>query len=74
MRHALTLGFGSADREKTNLFRATVGRFEAAADRAVIDGLVTWIEDRYRGDLQKRSSRHVYVRTLPAPAACGHRR
>ncbi len=68
MRHALTLGFGSADREKTNLFRATVGRFEAAADRAVIDGLVTWIEDRYRGDLQKRSSRHVYVRTLPAPA------
>ena len=65
MRHALTLGFGSADRERTRLFRATVGRFDAVADRAVIDGLVTWVEDQYREDLLKRSSRHVYVRLLP---------
>ena len=71
MRNVLTLGFGKTERrrrETADLFRATVGRFEAAADRAAIDGLVTWVEDRYREDLLKRSSRHVYIRTLPAPA------
>ena len=51
-----------------DLFRATVGRFERAADRAVIDGLVAWTEDRYRDDLLKRTSRHIYVRRLPAAA------
>jgi hypothetical protein len=49
-------------------FPATVGRFDNAADRAVIDGLVRWVEDRYRADLQERPSKHVYVRTLPAAA------
>jgi hypothetical protein len=49
-------------------FPATVGRFDAAPDRAVIDGLVRWVEDRYRADLQERPSKHVYVRTLPAAA------
>ena len=39
----------------------------AAADRAVIDGLVRWVEDRYREDLAKRPSKHLYVRTLPGP-------
>jgi hypothetical protein len=52
----------------TGLFRATVGRFERPADRAVIDGLVAWTEDRYRDDLLKRTSRHIYVRRLPAVA------
>ena len=49
-------------------FPATVGRFDDPADRAAIDGLVRWVEDRYRADLQERPSKHVYVRTLPATA------
>ena len=48
-------------------FPATIGRFDAPADRAVIDGLVRWVEDRYAEDLAKRPSKHVYVDTLPAP-------
>lgn len=32
-----------------------------------MDGLAKWVEDRYREDLKKRPSKHVYVRTLPAP-------
>ena len=49
-------------------FPATVGRFDDPSDRAVIDGLTRWVEDRYRADLLERSSKHVYVSTLPAPA------
>jgi hypothetical protein len=48
-------------------FPATIARFDERADRAVIDGLVAWVEDRYRDDLARRPSKHVYVRTLPAP-------
>jgi hypothetical protein len=48
-------------------FPATIGRFGESADRAVIDGLTRWVEDRYREDLLKRPSKHVYVRTLPGP-------
>lgn len=48
-------------------FPATIGRFEERADRVVIDGLVRWVEDHYREDLLQRPSKHVYVRTLPAP-------
>jgi len=33
----------------------------------VIDGLTLWVEDRYREDLLKRPSKHVYIRTLPGP-------
>ena len=51
----------------SRLFPATVGRFDDRADRAVIDGLARWVEDRYREDLLKRPSLHVYVRTLPGP-------
>jgi len=47
-------------------FPATVGRFGDATDRAVIDGLVRWVEDRYRAELEDRPSKHVYIRTLPA--------
>ena len=50
-------------------FPATVGRFDTPADRAVIDGLVRWVEDRYRADLQERPSKHVYIRTLTRPAS-----
>lgn len=49
-------------------FPATVGRFDGAADRATIDALVRWVEDRYRADLKERPSKHVYIRTLPAAA------
>jgi hypothetical protein len=49
-------------------FPAIIARFDDGADRAVIDGLVSWVEDRYRADLARRPSKHVYVRTLPAPA------
>ncbi|MEI7871879.1 MAG: hypothetical protein WCK95_07160 [Alphaproteobacteria bacterium] len=48
-------------------FPATLGRFDDGADRAVIDGLVRWVEDRYRDELLKRPSKHVYVSTLPRP-------
>lgn len=47
-------------------FPATVGRFDGEPERALIDGLTSWVEDRYRTDLLERSSKHVYVRTLPA--------
>jgi hypothetical protein len=49
-------------------FPATLGRFDDRADRAVIDCLVRWVEDSYREDLLKRSSKHVYVSTLPESA------
>jgi hypothetical protein len=48
-------------------FPATVGRFDDGSDRAVIDGLARWVEERYREDLLQRPSKHVYVRTLPGP-------
>jgi hypothetical protein len=47
-------------------FPATVGRFDASAERAVTDRLVRWVEKRYAEDLAKRPSKHVYVSTLPA--------
>ena len=47
------------------LFHATVGRFDDAPTRAVIDGLAHWVEDHFREDLQKRPSKHVYIRKLP---------
>lgn len=46
-------------------FPATIGRFDDGADRAAIDGLVRWVEERYREELLERPSKHVYVRTLP---------
>lgn len=49
-------------------FPATVSRFDDPADRAVVDELTRWVEDRYRADLLERPSKHVYVATLPAPA------
>ena len=51
------------------LFQATVGCFETAHDRSVIDGLTKWVEERFREDLKKRPSRHVYVRKLPSDIA-----
>ena len=51
----------------SRLFPATIGRFDDPSDRALIDGLTRWVEDRYREDLARRPSKHVYVRTLPGP-------
>jgi hypothetical protein len=48
-------------------FPATVGRFDDRSDRALIDGLTRWVEERYREDLLQRPSKHVYVRILPGP-------
>ena len=48
------------------LFRATVGRFEAPADKAVFDELTRWVENEYRDELKLRPSKHVYLRKLPA--------
>ena len=50
----------------STLFPATIGRFESAEDRALIDGLSRWVEDRFREQLAQRPSCHVYVSTLPA--------
>ena len=48
-----------------SIFPATIGRFDSPPDRAAIDVLVRWVEERYREDLAKRPSKHVYVSTLP---------
>jgi hypothetical protein len=48
-------------------FPACVGRFDDPAAQATMDGLVRWVEDRYREDLRERPSKHVYIRTLPGP-------
>ena len=48
-------------------FPATLGRFDDPSDREVIDGLVRWVEERYREDLLQRPSKHVYVQTLSGP-------
>lgn len=52
----------------SNLFPATLGRFDDPADRETIDALVRWVEARYRDELRQRPSKHVYVETLPAAA------
>ena len=72
MNGTLRWAGGSANAEPrvqvSRHFPATIGRFDEPSDRAMIDGLVRWVEDRYREDLLKRSSKHVYVRTLPGLA------
>lgn len=46
-------------------FPTVIGRFDKPADRATIDTLVQWIQKRYHEDLQRRPSKHEYVRHLP---------
>jgi hypothetical protein len=57
----------SVDVEPQRHFPATLGRFDDRADRAAIDDLVRWVEERYRDELLQRPSKHVYLRTLPWP-------
>jgi hypothetical protein len=47
------------------MFKARIGRFEAPADRALMDELAKWVEDTYREELKARPSKHVYLSTLP---------
>ena len=62
-----TMSKGHPPRRKTGFhFPAAVGRFDDAADRAVFDELARWVEDYFREDLQRRPSKHVYIRKLPA--------
>lgn len=68
MTDAIDLATPAPGRRATRLFPATLGRFDDPADRAVVDGLVRWVERQFRADLQERPSKHVYVRTLPAEA------
>src|SRR5262252_1967237 len=58
---------GSERRTPATRFPATVGRFDDAPARATMDALVEWVEERYREDLERRPSKHVYVRSLPDP-------
>jgi len=69
MNSMLNWADGSAESQPqagvSRLFPATIGRFDDGSDRAVIDGLVRWVEVRFREELLQRPSKHVYVRTLP---------
>jgi len=56
---------GTTQDTASTLFPATLGRFEAVEDRALIDGLSRWVEDHFREELDQRPSCHIYVETLP---------
>lgn len=47
-------------------FAATIGLFGGDREPCTIDRLTRWAEDTYRADLERRPSKHVYIRTLPA--------
>jgi len=49
-------------------FPAQAGRFDDPAMREQIDALVAWVQERFREDLARRPSKHVYVDTLPPEA------
>lgn len=63
----LTAPQTTAAERPSRLFRASVGRFDDAPSRATMDELSHWVVDHYRSDLEKRPSKHVYVRHLPPP-------
>jgi len=48
-------------------FPATFGRLDDPRARAAVDELSAWVSHAYREELAQRPSKHVYVRTLPAP-------
>ncbi len=66
MNHAVHPETAAAPpRAPSRRYPATLGRFDAPADRARIDALARWVEERYRQDLAQRPSKHVYVGLLP---------
>lgn len=48
-------------------FAARVGRFHENHAQALMDELAAWVEATYRDELADRSSKHLYIRTLPTP-------
>jgi hypothetical protein len=62
-----TGGRPGTQRRSSSRFPAQAGRFDGQEERVAIDGLAGWVEERYREDLARRPSKHVYVSTLPAP-------
>jgi hypothetical protein len=62
---ALSANHNSAAAKQSRRFRASLGQFDAPEDRSTADELARWIVDRFKADLARRPSKHVYVRTLP---------
>jgi hypothetical protein len=61
-----TIGANERRPETTKrMFKARLGRFDDPAHRGLMDELSSWVEDTYREELAERSSKHVYLRTLP---------
>jgi hypothetical protein len=61
-----TIGANERRPETTKrMFKARLGRFDDPAHRGLMDELSSWVEDTYREELAARSSKHVYLRTLP---------
>ena len=54
-------------REELPPFRASFGCFEDPESRKTIDEIAQWVDEHFREDLQKRPSKHVYIRKLPEP-------
>jgi hypothetical protein len=48
------------------LFRARIGRYDEPADRRTMDELTQWVENTYAEEVRARSSKHEYIRRLPA--------
>ena len=48
------------------LFRARIGRYDEPADRRTMDELTQWVENTYAEEVSARSSKHEYIRHLPA--------
>jgi len=50
---------------QSRIFPAYIGCFEGEEQRAIVDELTRWVEDRYRRELQERPSKHEYISKLP---------
>ena len=55
-----------SSRSGWKLFRARIGRFDETADRRTMDELACWVENIYAEEVRARSSKHEYIRHLPA--------
>ena len=63
---SLAIETGESHPETTKrLFKARIGCFKDPADRALMDELAKWVEDVHREELGARTSKHVYLCTLP---------
>ncbi len=65
---AHSVAFDTGEHQQSSagkMFLARTGRFDDPSTRALIDELAAWVENTYREELKARSSKHVYLRTLP---------